>query len=390
MLVVLVLLIGGLSISESPVKAVGEPTVSWSTVDNQTYAGVVTLSATASAASSGTGWISKWCLQKDGAAVTTNIRSSSWTYLSSATFLASTGCWTQSNSGYAITSGTFEFDTTSWADGVHTYRLIVTDSNNRTVTGSVLTINTANPLPKLTVVGITAGSTVTGMVRVQTDVVIHESQSDSIERKSTRICLDNQSQCVDDESLSIAPGRIKNGQHTLYVSTTDSIGRTVSAPPITFTSQNPGATISSVRKQAVKPTWKSKATKVYISIGTSNATTYEVRYGLSAKSLNKRSSGSLDGSESDSGYVSISGLKPRTKYFFQVVATGANGTSSANVVSITTAKIPPKPRKIGTTCIWTRQYDSRGFSYYKYYDRYRWSDGTYTFSPTNSSYNFPC
>ena len=366
------------------------PSTTWSTVDNQTYAGVVTLSAAAAAASSGTSWISKWCLKKDGAAVTTNIKYSNWTYLASATFIASTGCWTQSNSSYAITSGTFEFDTTSWADGAHTYQIVVTDSNNRTVTGSVLTINTANPLPKLTVVGVTAGTTVVGTVSVETSVVFDQSQRNSIETKSTRICLDNQSQCVDDDSISIAPGRIKNGQHTLYVSTTDSIGRTVSAPPITFTTQNPSASISSVRKQAVKPTWNSKTTKVYISIDTSNATTYEVRYGLSAKSLNKRSSDSLDGSESDSGYMSISGLKPKTKYFFQVVATGINGSSSANVVSITTAKIPPKPRKTGTTCIWTRQYDSRGFSYYKYYDRYRWSDGTYTFSATNSSYNFPC
>ena len=367
------------------------PSTTWSTVDNQTYAGVVALSATAAAATSGTGWISKWCLKKDGVAVTANISSSSsWTYLTPATFIASTGCWTQSNSGYAITSGTFQFDTTSWADGAHTYQIVVTDSNNRTVTGSVLTINTANPLPKLTVVGITAGTTVVGTVSVETSVVFDQSQRNSIETKSTRICLDNQSQCVDDDSLNLATGRIKNGQHTLYVSTTDSIGRTVSAPPITFTTQNPGASIASVRKQIVKPNWKAKTTKVYISIDTSNATTYEVRYGLSAKSLNKRLNGSLDGSESASDSVSISGLKPKTKYFFQVVATGVNGSSSANVLSVTTAKIPPKPTKIGTTCNWTRQYDSQGYSYYKYYDRYRWSDGTSTLGPTKSSYIFPC
>jgi hypothetical protein len=364
------------------------PSVTWSTVDNQTYAGVVTLSAVAAAATSGTSWISKWCLKKDGVAVTTDI--SYGGYVDYATFIASTGCWTQSNSGYAIISGSLRFDTTSWADGAHTYQITVTDSNNRTVTGSVLTINTFNPLPKLTVVGLTTGTTVVGTVSVETSVVFDVSQRNSIERKSTRICLDNQSQCVDDDSLNLATGRIKNGKYTLYVSTTDSIGRTVSAPPITFTTQNPGATISSVRRQAVKPTWKAKTTKVYISIDTSNATTYEVRYGLSAKSLNKRAGGTLEGSESDSESVSISGLKPKTKYFFQVTATGVNGSSSANVVSITTAKIPPKPRKIGTTCNWTRLYDSQGYSYYKYYDKYRWSDGTSTLGPTKSSYNFPC
>jgi len=385
MLIVLVLLIGCLSISETAVKAVGEPSVSWSTVDNQTYAGVVTLSATAAATTS---WVSKWCLKKDGAAVTTDISYSSEGWLPLATFIASTGCWTQSTSSRSIISGSFRFDTTSWADGAHTYQITVTDSNNRTVTGSSLKINTVNPLPKLIVLGPANGATVVGRVNIETSVKIDESQS-SITSKSTRICVD-QSQCVDDDSFSILPGRIKNGQHTLSVSTTDSIGRTVTAPNVTFTTQNPGATIFSVHKETVKPTWNAKTTKVYISFDTSNATTYEVRYGLSAKSLNKRSSGSLDGSESDSDYASISGLKPKTKYFFQVVATGANGSTTANVVSITTAKIPPKPRKIGTTCIWTRQYDNRGFSYYKYYDRYRWSDGTYTFSPTNSSYNFPC
>jgi Tfp pilus assembly protein PilX len=387
MLMVLVFLIGGLSISPTVVNAVGEPTVSWSTADNQTYAGVVTLSATAAATSS---WISKWCLQKDGVAVTTDISKAYSGRLSSATFIVSTGCWTQSTSSSEITSGYFMFDTTSWADGAHTYQITVTDSNNRTTTGSLLTINTVNPLPKLTVVGLVSGSTVVGTVSVETSVVFDVSQRDSIERKSTRICLDNQSQCVDDDSFSIAPGRIKNGQHTLSISTTDSIGRVVTAPPITFTTQNSGAAISSMRKQVVKPTWKAKTVKVDLSIGTSNATEYEVRYGLSAKSLNKRAGGALEGSESDSDSLSISGLKPNTKYFFRLIAIGINGSSGAKVITTTTAKIPPKPKKIGTTCIWTRQYDSRGFAYYKYYDRYRWSDGTYTLSPTYSSYNFPC
>jgi hypothetical protein len=273
---------------------------------------------------------------------------------------------------------------------VHTFQIVVTDSNNRTTTGSSLKINTVNPLPKLTVVGLVSGSTVVGTVSVGTSVVFDESQRDSIERKSTRICLDNQSQCVDDDSFSITPGRIKNGQHTLSISTTDSIGRVVTAPPITFTTQNSGAAINGMRKQVVKPTWKAKTVKVYLSFGTSNATEYEVRYGLSVKSLNKRAGGTLEGSESDSDELSISGLKPNTKYFFRLVAIGINGSSGAKVITTTTAKIPPKPKKIGTTCIWLRQYDSRGFSYYKYYDRYRWSDGTYTLGATYSSYNFPC
>ena len=70
-LLALLLAIGTTVVFSSPaVLAVGEPTVTWTTATGTTFAGTASIEATASPTS---GYIKKWCITKDGAALTTNL-----------------------------------------------------------------------------------------------------------------------------------------------------------------------------------------------------------------------------------------------------------------------------------------------------------------------------
>jgi len=58
-----------------------------------------------------------------------------------------TGCWTHGS--VDLTSAQFEFDSTAWANGSHTYQVTVTDSSDRTATASLSSL-TDNPAPATT------------------------------------------------------------------------------------------------------------------------------------------------------------------------------------------------------------------------------------------------
>ena len=161
-LLALILAIGTTVVFSSPVVlAVGEPTVTWTTANGSTFSGTAVIDATASATS---GYVKKWCVTKDGVALTTNSAKSD-SSLYSGTFNSSTGCWSVSYSYASLTTGNLSFDTTAWADGSYKYEITVTDSNNRTTTSSVLTIKTVNAGPTVswtTKTGTSFSGTATG------------------------------------------------------------------------------------------------------------------------------------------------------------------------------------------------------------------------------------
>ena len=118
------------------------PAVRWSTVDGENVTGTFSLSATAAGSTSPASTIKKWCLTVDGSPVTSDV-SSGGSVGGYSTFNADTGCW---SNGYGtnLTSATFAWDSTSWANGSHTYVVTVTDTSNRTATSTTLTVNTYN------------------------------------------------------------------------------------------------------------------------------------------------------------------------------------------------------------------------------------------------------
>ena len=128
----------------SSVQAVGEPTVSWVSDDNQVVAGVASFGASAIPTSPAT--IKKWCLTFDGSPVTTNVAAYNSTSYNDiyydTTFSAQTGCWSSSSSN--LRTAKVKWDTTTWAAGPHTLQWTVTDTSNRLVTSSVLNFTTRN------------------------------------------------------------------------------------------------------------------------------------------------------------------------------------------------------------------------------------------------------
>ena len=312
------------------------PTVSWSTKTGTSFSGSANLEATAAAASTGSAYIKKWCITKDGAALTTDVGRSSSLTSSYATFSAATGCWTASSSSSALTSGTLTFDTTAWADGSYAYQITVTDSSDRTATSSVLTIKTVNPRPTIALVGVTAGASLSGNVSLSLNVTMPSGVT-GLTVKSYCYKVDGAACDGSSSGLSLDTSVLRNGSHSIAVSIVDSAGRTVSLPEINFTTSNLGAALMKVGRKFVAPSWSSKSVKINISVTSARSTQVKAKYGLSAKSLNRTGWLNPDGG-------SITGLKPNTKYYFSVEAIGVNGNSKTSRFSIVSPKIPSKPR----------------------------------------------
>ena len=132
------------------------PSVSWTTPNNQSVQGKVALIANASAASSGTGTISTWCLSINGTSIASTSltpgNNTSWDYAAlggqsgnypeglANEFNASTGCWSTQ-----ATSIKLSIDTTAWPSGIYSFVWTATDSNGRSANSSQLTINTVSP-----------------------------------------------------------------------------------------------------------------------------------------------------------------------------------------------------------------------------------------------------
>jgi len=123
------------------------PSVEWSTTDNRTVSGVFTVAASAWAASTGTATIKKWCLTVDGLKVPSDVAMGFED--NAVTFNADTGCWSGVYSYDNLTSGTFQWDSTAWPNGSHTYVITVTDTSNRTATSPTLTVAVANTAPSV-------------------------------------------------------------------------------------------------------------------------------------------------------------------------------------------------------------------------------------------------
>ena len=139
------MVVAGLNVP-SVQAAPSDLSVEWSTTNNGTVSGVFTIAASADTSSIGTATIKKWCLTVDGSPVTSNVAVTgdrdSWDL---ALFDADTGCWSRRNSYYPLTSGTFQWDSTAWPNGSHTYVVTVTDTSNRTATSPTLTLARVDP-----------------------------------------------------------------------------------------------------------------------------------------------------------------------------------------------------------------------------------------------------
>jgi hypothetical protein len=79
-----------------------------------------------------------------------------------ATFDSSTGCY---NSQGSIVSGTFAIDTTTWPDGLTEFQITATDSSDRSVESTVLTVANSNRAPKFQWMSPITGVTHTSTVR---------------------------------------------------------------------------------------------------------------------------------------------------------------------------------------------------------------------------------
>ena len=364
------------------------PSVAWTTSSGLTFAGTATLNATAAPSATGSAYIKQWCITKNGVALTTNLAVSNGTYSDlgyNGRFSASTGCWSSyyEGSNYSLLSGRLSFDTTAWVDGSHTYQITVTDSSGRTATSTVLTMKTVNPPPTLALVGLTQGAKVSGTLSLSLNVSLPSGVS-GLSVSSYCFKLNGSACSGSSRGVSFDTTSLVNGTHTVEVSIVDWAGRTITLPPISFTTANAGASVSSINRSFVQPYWTNKTVTASLSIRSARATDITVRYGTSAKSLTKSR-------RFDTSGGNISGLKPNTKYYFSVQASGPNGSSSVSLFSVKSPKIPAKPRIISSQCIANGFVGSKsGDIHYRYNYLYLWSNGDKTYSTTKVTDRYPC
>ena len=247
-----------------PVMAVGEPTVTWATDNNSTFSGYATINATASADSSGTANIKKWCITRNGSPLTTNWSSWSPNYsrLSDSSFSPATGCWASSTN---LTSGSLRFDTTAWANGSHTFQITVTDTSDRTATSTVLTINNTNPGPSVTwatdnnltfsgyaTINATASADSSGTANIKKWCITRNGSPLTTNWSSWS---PNYSRLSDSSfspatgcwasSTNLTSGSLRfdttawaNGSHTFQITVTDTSDRTATSTVLTIQTQN--------------------------------------------------------------------------------------------------------------------------------------------------------
>ena len=317
------------------------PSVGWTTTNNTTVSGVFTIAASARSASTGTAWIKKWCLTVDGSPVTSRVATPDDSYsdvYSRGTFNAATGCWSGS---YNLASGKFYWDSTAWADGSHTYVVTVTDSSGRTATSTTLTVTTENPQPTTRVIGLTAGTTVSGTVKVTFEV--DHPGANSI----TSWCLSiSNSACVPSgqekrvgetstHTVSFDTSLWHNGFYSATVTATDSIGRSIKSGPIAFYSRNLGAWVSSLTVKNGTPKWSDRSVIATVSTTNKNATSIIVYWGTSQTNLK-----SVSFSTTQKTVATLSCLKPKSVYYVKVKTNGPNGSSETAFTKFTSASIP--------------------------------------------------
>ena len=198
-------------------------------------------------------------------------------------FNSDTGCWTDQY-GYSLTSATFLWDSTAWANGSHTYQVTVTDTSNRTATSDTTTLSTYNYAP--TVAWSTANNqTITGTYTISaksapqpfgtarikkwcllvdgSPVTTNVAYGSSIQ--SGGVVFNSNTGCWTDQygySLTTATFRLRtaawtNGTRNAVITVTDTSNRTDTSA-ISFTTSNPqpststsGLTNGQVVKEAV-------------------------------------------------------------------------------------------------------------------------------------------
>ena len=127
------------------------PSVAWTSTNNSTLTGVISLKATAAPATTGTATIQKWCLTINGEEAT-NRDASTFTTKDGGELYGyqlsfSSGCWSTGN--YDLRKITLAYDTTKWENKAYTLVLKVADSNGREADLTSLKFTTANPGPQL-------------------------------------------------------------------------------------------------------------------------------------------------------------------------------------------------------------------------------------------------
>ena len=315
------------------------PTITWATTNNTTTSGVFTISAVSSAAPSGTAVVSKWCLTKDGSAVTTDV-----SYGSFGTFNPDTGCWTYSS---GITSGSFIFNSAAWTNVLRTYVLTVTDSSGRTASTESLNITTSNPQPT---VQLTVGAATTPNVSVALISMYHPGASGI---KSVCFQL-NASQCSTGEEVSSKDSTTKygaaldtrmlpNGNYTVSASITDTENRTMDGGSSVLAVSNPAASATAAVAKAVAPSWNQKTVSVNFSAQFDYATNATVSWGTNPKKLQSKKFPIDNWNQST---INIGALKPKTTYYFKTNVLGPNGIGESKLVKLKTPSIPPKPKPV--------------------------------------------
>jgi hypothetical protein len=219
-----------------------------------------------------------------------------------------------------LTNGKLDFDTTTWTDGIFKYQVTVTDSSGRTASSAELTINTFNPRPVVTVGGVTSGGIVAGKIDFSVEAQIPKVAR-GLTIKSYCYFFNGKAECSEFRNFNIDTTRLKNGNYLLTVAVIDSADRTTSLSNIPITSKNPKASIKSV-KPVIFRNWtvRDKKTKIYLNTSVNGAEKLKIKYGTSARSLNRTKWIDTKGGI-------ISGLRSRTKYYFSAQAFGLNGNS---------------------------------------------------------------
>jgi hypothetical protein len=172
------------------------PSFSWeSPASGSSVSGVVVIKARAVASGSGTATISKWCLLKDGAIVSQDPAAGEsaydgtyWSndlvgytygsYSGASIYNSTTGCW----SGSALTTGAIKFDTTTWSNATYNFQIVATDTSNRQVTSSTLSLSTSNAGPSFSWESPASGSSVSGVVVIKARAVASESGTATISK----------------------------------------------------------------------------------------------------------------------------------------------------------------------------------------------------------------
>jgi hypothetical protein len=222
----------------------------------------------------------------------------------------------------------------------------VTDTSNRTATSTNLIVTTNNPQPTASLSGVGGGVSIQSSAGIT--AAIYHPGADSIRtwcfKVSNGPCISGTSQSNGTSRtngiLSLDVSTWVNGSYSLSASAVDSVGRTITTPTSTFVVNNPPASSTSPRISHKSPAWNSKTTTAYLRSNLNYATSATIFWGTSTK---KMKSTGVSASNGDKTF-SVNGLKPNTVYYFKIVATGTNGSSTTKIVKSRTGKIPPKPK----------------------------------------------